>query len=95
LLKVENPTEKSVPEFESVKTESAANDPNREDPLPVIIDLGRVVDIDFTAAVVSHRVVLHHVVLHRVVWYHMVAIWYYTMWFSTMWYYISGLCQYF
>ena len=52
---MENSTEKCAADFEAgTLKEPEIVSLAQEDPLPVIIDLGRVVDIDFTAAVVSH-----------------------------------------
>ena len=39
-------------DFEAANLKEAEPEMNQDEPLPVIIDLSRVVDIDFTAAVV-------------------------------------------
>jgi hypothetical protein len=51
---MENSNEKCATDFEAANVkEPEIESLSQEDPLPVIIDLSRVVDIDFTAAVVS------------------------------------------
>ncbi len=51
---MENSNEKCATDFEAGNAkEPEIESLSQEDPLPVIIDLSRVVDIDFTAAVVS------------------------------------------
>jgi hypothetical protein len=51
---MENSNEKCATDFEAGNVkEPEIESLSQEDPLPVIIDLSRVVDIDFTAAVVS------------------------------------------
>ncbi len=51
---MENSNEKCATDFEAGNAkEPEIESFSQEDPLPVIIDLSRVVDIDFTAAVVS------------------------------------------
>ena len=50
-FQMENSNEKCS-DFEAANLKEAEPEMNQDEPLPVIIDLSRVVDIDFTAAVV-------------------------------------------
>ena len=49
---MENSNDKAVVDYEAANLKDSEPEISQEEPLPVIIDLSRVVDIDFTAAVV-------------------------------------------
>ena len=50
---MENSNDKVAVDFEAANLKDSEPEMSQEEPLPVIIDLSRVVDIDFTAALVS------------------------------------------
>ena len=51
-FQMENSNDKAVVDYEAANLKDSEPEISQEEPLPVIIDLSRVVDIDFTAAVV-------------------------------------------